>query len=127
MGRKFSYAGDGVRLPLRHTGAGVLVLGKQYPAPELGRKAALVGISCIQRKTALKHETKLHETSRSIRPDNREAFRSAGGGKNERQTDGCRQNSNDYTEGYCAWEMPCQAALSQDIFSPTKIRMSAKP
>ena len=22
---------------------------------------------------------------------------------------------------------PCQAALSQDIFSPTKIRMSAKP
>ena len=102
MRLKFSYAGDGLRLPLRHAEAGVLVLGKQGPAPELELQSSSGRNSCIQRKTALKRDTMLRGTSRSIRPANREAFRCAGGGKNERQTDGCRQNSNDHTEGYCA-------------------------
>src|SRR5580704_1481584 len=57
----------------------------------------------------------------TIAPDGQSAGLSAGGNwEDERQTNGCDQNSNNQSEGYCVWEMPLPSRVEPGHLQPDK-------
>ena len=66
----------------------------------------------------MKPDTILRRISLAIRPVSQRVFRRSGSAKNERQTDGERENCNDHTEGHRGWEMPLPSRVEPGHLEP---------